>query len=113
MQRGSRVLLRRRNAGLRRMADFWELPSAEEFPKLSDMNLLGRFQHTIVNQRYFITVYHSFSRLGAHAEGHEVDETGMLQGRPDYHGDAKSYQFVAKSLNFAKALNRFASRCNL
>jgi len=55
--RGGRVLLRRRPAGVSRMAGFWELPAFEELPGVGGANLLGRFQHTIVNQRYSIAVY--------------------------------------------------------
>ena len=53
----SRVLLRQRPADARRMAGFWELPARTEIPGLSDEVLLGTVVHTIVNQRYEISVF--------------------------------------------------------
>jgi A/G-specific adenine glycosylase len=52
-----RVLLRQRDRAARRMAGFWELPSLEDLPRATGANLLGCFRHTIVNQRYSVTVY--------------------------------------------------------
>ncbi len=51
-----RVLLRRTEAGARRMAGFWELPSPGQLPGARIGKDLGVFRHTITHHRYTFTV---------------------------------------------------------
>ncbi|MDQ2901681.1 MAG: A/G-specific adenine glycosylase, partial [Acidobacteriota bacterium] len=57
LERGGRVLLKRRAADARRMAGFWELPALEEVPELRSRVLVGVVRHTIVRQRFTYKVY--------------------------------------------------------
>ena len=57
VERRGKILLRQRAAESRRMAGFWELPNAEEIPHFKRDKLLGMFTHTIVRQRYTLTLY--------------------------------------------------------
>ena len=45
-----------RSADSRRLAGFWELPSAEQLPELDAMREIGTFRHTITHHRYEVTV---------------------------------------------------------
>ena len=54
-QRG-RVLLRQKEAGARRMAGFWELPSPGELPGARTGKSFGEFRHTITHHHYTFTV---------------------------------------------------------
>jgi len=56
VRRGGRVLLRRQDAGARRMAGFWELPSPEELPAARGGKIWGSFRHTITHHHYTFTV---------------------------------------------------------
>jgi A/G-specific adenine glycosylase len=56
VRRGGRVLLRQKEAGARRMAGFWELPSPEELPAARTGKSWGEFRHTITHHRYTFTV---------------------------------------------------------
>jgi A/G-specific adenine glycosylase len=56
VRRGGRVLLRRKDAGARRMAGFWELPSPEELPAARAGRIWGAFRHTITHHHYTFTV---------------------------------------------------------
>jgi A/G-specific adenine glycosylase len=56
VRRGGRVLLRQKEAGARRMAGFWELPSPEHLPGARAGKELGEFRHTITHHRYTFTV---------------------------------------------------------
>jgi A/G-specific adenine glycosylase len=55
-RRRSRVLLRQREAGARRMPGFWDLPSPADLPTASTGAVLGSFRHTITHHRYAFTV---------------------------------------------------------
>jgi A/G-specific adenine glycosylase len=56
VRRGSRVLLRRKEAAARRMAGFWELPSPDDLPEARPGASLGEFRHTITHHHYTFTV---------------------------------------------------------
>jgi len=56
VRKGGRVLLRRTEAGARRMAGFWELPSPEQLPGARIGATLGAFRHTITHHHYTFTV---------------------------------------------------------
>jgi A/G-specific adenine glycosylase len=56
IQRGRRVLLRQREAQSRRMAGFWDLPSAADLPDAQTSEVLGEFRHTITHHHYTFTV---------------------------------------------------------
>jgi A/G-specific adenine glycosylase len=56
VRKGGRVLLRRTEAGSRRMAGFWELPSPEQLPGARIGKSIGEFRHTITHHRYTFTV---------------------------------------------------------
>jgi A/G-specific adenine glycosylase len=56
VERAGRVLLRRREASVGRMAGFWELPSPEQIPGAKAGSALGEFRHSITHHRYRITV---------------------------------------------------------
>src|SRR4051812_14707991 len=52
-----KVLLRRRDAALTRMAGFWDLPTPEELPKAKRGERLGEIRHTITHHHYTLEVY--------------------------------------------------------
>lgn len=52
-----RVLLRREDAGARRMAGFWRLPAPTEIPHARMGRRLGEFRHTITHHRYLFAVH--------------------------------------------------------
>jgi len=56
VERAGRVLLRRREVSLGRMAGFWDLPSPEQLPAARVGAVLGEFRHSITHHRYRITV---------------------------------------------------------
>jgi A/G-specific adenine glycosylase len=56
IQKGERILLRRREAGSGRMAGFWELPEAGELPQAVPGEAAATVRHTITNHRYLLTV---------------------------------------------------------
>ena len=56
IRRRGRVLLWQRPADSGRMPGFWELPEADQLPEASKGEVLGRFQHTIVDHRYSVAV---------------------------------------------------------
>jgi A/G-specific adenine glycosylase len=56
VHKGGRVLLRRTEAGSRRMAGFWELPSPEQLPGARIGKSIGEFRHTITHHHYTFTV---------------------------------------------------------
>jgi len=61
LERGDCVFLTRRSAAERRLADFWELPAKQLFPRLKAVKL-AEFSHRIVNDRFRVTVWHG--RIG-------------------------------------------------
>jgi len=63
-QRG-RVLLRQKEAGARRMAGFWELPTPAELPAARAGVSLGEFRHTITHHHYTFTVKAATLRAAA------------------------------------------------
>lgn len=56
VRHGGRVLLRRREAALRRMAGFWDLPTPEDLPRARAGKQLGEFRHTITHYHYAFMV---------------------------------------------------------
>ncbi|MGP8245411.1 MAG: A/G-specific adenine glycosylase [Bryobacteraceae bacterium] len=56
VERSGRVLLRRREGSLERMAGFWDLPSPGQLPGARVGAVLGEFRHSITHHRYRITV---------------------------------------------------------
>jgi A/G-specific adenine glycosylase len=56
VERRGRLLMWQRSADSRRLAGFWELPSAEQLPELDAMPEIGTFRHTITHHRYQVTV---------------------------------------------------------
>jgi A/G-specific adenine glycosylase len=56
LRRGERVLLRRRDAGERRMAGFWDLPTPEDLPAARVVAAYGEIRHTITHHHYRLTV---------------------------------------------------------
>jgi A/G-specific adenine glycosylase len=56
VRRRGRVLLRQREARMRRMPGFWELPAPEQLPDALLGATLGSFRHTITHHHYTITV---------------------------------------------------------
>ena len=57
LERDARVLLIKRASTERRLADFWELPGKQLFPRLKGTKL-AEFRHRIVNDRFRVTVWH-------------------------------------------------------
>ena len=53
---GRRILLRQRERQARRMAGFWDLPSAADLPSAQAGACLGEFRHTITRHHYTFTV---------------------------------------------------------
>jgi A/G-specific adenine glycosylase len=53
---GGRVLLRQREAGLRRMAGFWDLPTPDDLPGARPGAPLGEIRHTITHHHYTLAV---------------------------------------------------------
>ena len=67
------VFLLQRDSAARRLADFWELPPKQLFPKLRRrLRKAFEFRHQIVNDRFRITVWHGI--IGGF-------ETAQPQGR--------------------------------
>ena len=56
LRKGGRVLLRRNEAGSKRMAGFWELPSPGQLPGARIGKGVGEFRHTITHHHYTFTV---------------------------------------------------------
>jgi len=56
VRNGERILLRRRDADARRMAGFWDLPTAEELPGARQGRSLGTIRHTITHHHYTLEV---------------------------------------------------------
>ena len=56
VRRRGRILLRQREPDARRMAGFWELPSAEDLPRARVRRRLGEFRHTITHHHYRFAV---------------------------------------------------------
>jgi len=56
VRRGTRILLRKTEAGARRMAGFWELPPPEQLPDARIGKTVGTFRHTITHHHYTFTV---------------------------------------------------------
>jgi len=56
VRKGRSILLRQREAGARRMAGFWDLPSPEDLPGSQTGTRLGEFRHTITHHHYTFTV---------------------------------------------------------
>jgi len=57
VERRGKILLWQREAGARRLAGFWELPSPEEVPALGERREVGKFRHTITHHHYAVTVW--------------------------------------------------------
>lgn len=62
VRKGGRALLRRTEAGSRRMAGFWELPSPEQLPGARIGKSIGEFRHTITHHHYTFTVKTAWGR---------------------------------------------------
>lgn len=58
LERDARIFLVRRSSLERRLADFWELPEKQQFPRLRGRKL-AEFGHRIVNDRFRVTVWHA------------------------------------------------------
>lgn len=56
VRKNQRVLLRQRDAGARRMAGFWELPTPEDLPRARIGRRLGEFRHTITHHHFTFAV---------------------------------------------------------
>jgi A/G-specific adenine glycosylase len=56
VERAGRVLLRRREASVSRMAGFWDLPSPGQLTGARVGAVVGEFRHSITHHRYRITV---------------------------------------------------------
>ena len=54
--RREKILLRRRDGNAKRLAGFWELPTAVDLPHAIIGETLGSFRHNIVNHLYRFTV---------------------------------------------------------
>jgi A/G-specific adenine glycosylase len=67
LQKGKKVLLRLTEAGSRRMAGFWELPSPEQLPGARIGKRLGEFRHTITHHHYTFTVRQASGRAAGAA----------------------------------------------
>jgi A/G-specific adenine glycosylase len=57
-----RILLRRRDLAERRMAGFWDLPTAEDLPSAQTGRSYGKIRHTITHHRYTLEVKASRAR---------------------------------------------------
>jgi A/G-specific adenine glycosylase len=57
IEKGGRVLLRRRGDAEARLAGFWELPEARHLPGVRPGRLLGEFRHSIARHDYAVLVY--------------------------------------------------------
>ncbi len=84
VERRGRILLRQRAAESRRMAGFWELPNAEEIPHFEAEKRLGVFTHTIVRQRYTITLYtgSTSAKPGSEPDNFQWIERAILDRLP-------------------------------
>ena len=62
VRKGRRILFRQREAGARRMADFWDLPAPEDLPGSRTGARFGEFRHTITHHHYTFTVLAAAAR---------------------------------------------------
>ena len=70
VEQGDRILLRRKEAGARRMAGFWELPSPEHLPEARIFHSVAEFRHTITRHHYTFTVNRVLARkVGRRGDG--------------------------------------------
>lgn len=60
LERDARVFLIKRASTERRLADFWELPGKQLFPRVhrTAMEKITEFRHQIVNDRFRVAVWH-------------------------------------------------------
>ena len=80
VRRRGRVLLRQRDAGARRMAGFWDLPSPEDLPGARMGKQLGEIRHTITHYHYTLAV--RFAAARAKGPGFGWFPTVELAGIP-------------------------------
>lgn len=66
IRKNGALLLWQRGPDSKRMAGFWELPSAEQLPMARLGEVLGRFRHTIVNTQYRFEVVEATVRRSTH-----------------------------------------------
>jgi A/G-specific adenine glycosylase len=57
LEHDARIFLVKRASSERRLADFWELPQKQLFPRFKGIKR-GEFRHQIVNDRFQVTVWH-------------------------------------------------------
>jgi len=62
VRRRGRVLLRQREAGDRRMAGFWDLPTPGDLPRVRIGDTFGEIRHTITHHHYTFTVQAATAR---------------------------------------------------
>jgi A/G-specific adenine glycosylase len=63
VRKGARVLLRQREADLRRMAGFWDLPEPADLPGARQGKCFGEIRHTITHHRYRLKVAAATARI--------------------------------------------------
>ncbi len=59
------VLLRKRDAGARRMAGFWDLPEPADLPGMRQGKRFGEIRHSITHHRYVLEVAAATARVPA------------------------------------------------
>ena len=57
LERPGKLAMKQRASDASRMADFWELPDAADFPATLPRTALGTFTHTIVNTRWTVRLF--------------------------------------------------------
>jgi A/G-specific adenine glycosylase len=63
VRRNGRLLLRQREPGARRMADFWDLPAPADLPGALVGPPIGEIRHTITHHHYTLTVAPAQTRV--------------------------------------------------
>jgi A/G-specific adenine glycosylase len=80
VRRGARILLRQRDAALRLMAGFWDLPAPEDLPGARIGKTFGEIRHTITHHHYTLTVLAaSGARPGSGPKGHTGPKFGWFR----------------------------------
>jgi adenine-specific DNA glycosylase len=82
IRRRGRVLMRRREAGARRMAGFWDLPTPRDLPAAKLGNHLGEFRHTITHHHYVCRVIEAAAPKGRAGPGFTWMTTEHLDAAP-------------------------------
>ena len=82
IRRGTRVLLRQREASSSRMAGFWDLPTPEDLPGARAGRPLGEIRHTITHHHYRLSVRQAAAPPGRLSAGFRWCDAAQRESIP-------------------------------